>query len=108
MKTNIFIMILFFVTLIFSCSDSSENKSKVEVRNDEIITTTFADLTGKKLVIIFNHTKNIATLKLDNETIELNRQRAASGIWYKNENYKLRGKGDKIELQKKGKIVFKN
>lgn len=116
MIKNSFTLILLSAALICSCQDSSlkqservkENNSEAKVSSDEIVQTTLYDSTGKKLEMIFNNTKNIATLKFDNEKIELNGQRAASGIWYKNENYELRGKGDKIELQKNGKTVFKN
>jgi hypothetical protein len=38
----------------------------------------------------------------------LHAQKAASGIWYKNDLYELRGKGDNVELTKDGITVFKN
>lgn len=56
----------------------------------------------------FNNTKNTATVVFNNETIELQGQKPASGIWYKNDHYELRGKGEEIELTKDGKTVFKN
>ena len=34
-------------------------------------------------------------------------KKPASGIWYKNDHYELRGKGEEIELTKDGKTVFK-
>ncbi|MBJ7883135.1 lysozyme inhibitor, partial [Gelidibacter salicanalis] len=42
------------------------------------------------------------------EQINLVEEKAASGIWYKNDHYQLQGKGDSYELTKDGKIVFKN
>ena len=42
------------------------------------------------------------------EQIDLVAEKAASGIWYKNDVYELRGKGEKLELSKDGIIVFKN
>ena len=42
------------------------------------------------------------------EELELAGQKPASGIWYKNDHYELRGKGENLELTKDGKTVFKN
>ena len=58
--------------------------------------------------VLFNNTKATATLNFKGEIIELAQERAASGIWYKNDNYELRGKGNDIELKKDGKVVFKH
>lgn len=35
-------------------------------------------------------------------------QRAVSGIWYKNDHYELRGKGENLKLTKEGKTVFES
>ena len=42
------------------------------------------------------------------EQIELVAEKAASGIWSKNNLYELRGKGNEIELTKDGETLFKN
>lgn len=57
----------------------------------------------------FNNTTNTAKIYLNGgEQIELIGQKPASGIWYKNDQYELRGKGEEVELTKDGKTVFKN
>ncbi|AZB28276.1 MliC family protein [Chryseobacterium balustinum] len=76
--------------------------------NPEIIKTTLSDKDGKKLDVTFNNTKNTATLLFNGETIELEGQKTASGIWYKNDHYELRGKGNENELHKDGKLIFKS
>jgi len=89
-----------------STSDSlASNKTE---SNSEIIKTTLSDKDGKKLDVTFNNTKNTATLVFNGETIELEGQKPASGIWYKNDHYELRGKGNENELHKDGKLVFKS
>ena len=55
----------------------------------------------------FDNEKNIACLKLNGEKIILQGQAAASGIWYKNDVYELRVKGQDISLEKDGKLIFK-
>ena len=58
--------------------------------------------------VLFNITKGTATVTFEVETFELLQEKAASGIWYKNDTYELRGKGEEVELTKDGKVVFKN
>ena len=89
-----------------SASDSlASNKPE---SNSEIIKTTLSDKDGKKLNVTFNNIKNTATLVFNGETIELEGQKPASGIWYKNDHYELRGKGNENELHKDGKLIFKS
>ena len=57
----------------------------------------------------YNNTTNSVKVYLDGgEELELAGQKPASGIWYKNDHYELRGKGENLELTKDGKTVFKN
>ena len=76
--------------------------------NDEIITAEAKDKSGQTLYMEFNNTVRTATLTLGEETIELVDQKPASGMWYKNDHYEFRGKGEKVELSKDGKIIFQN
>lgn len=80
----------------------------VENKADDIVKTSVLNKDGKTLEMVFNNTKGTATLNLNGETIKLNSEKPASGIWYKNEDYELRGKGNDIELQKNGEVVFKH
>lgn len=75
---------------------------------DEILTSTAIDKEGKKLEMSFNNTQDIVTVKFNGEIIEMVGQKPASGIWYKNDNYELTGKGESVELKKDGKTIFKN
>ena len=86
----------------------STKTETVHSNNDDIVTTTLTSKDGEKLDISFNNTKGTATLNFKREIIELAQERAASGIWYKNDVYELRGKGEHHELTKEGKTIFKN
>lgn len=111
-----FLTIAMLTAMFFnSCKETTKQENAetktatpVEKVTDEIRTNSFTDKNGKKLKISFNHAKNIATLSFNEESIELVEQKSASGIWYKNNNYELRGKGNDIELKKDGKIVFEH
>lgn len=88
---------------------SPENPTEtVENIPDEIVRDTSTDKDGKILEMAFNNTKDIVVLTFNGETIELVGQKPASGIWYKNDHYELRGQGDDVELTKDGKVVFKH
>ncbi len=80
---------------------------KVDEHDAEgIIKTTAKDKEGKTIDLAFDNNKGTATVNLNGETIELKQERAASGIWYKNDIYELRGKGNDVQLTKEGKVIF--
>lgn len=62
----------------------------------------------KKLRVAHNNTKGTATLNFNGKTIEMLAQKSASRIWYKIDDYKLRGKSNHIDLTKDGKTMFKH
>lgn len=109
-----FLTIAVLGALLFtSCKDTTKEETiettTVEtVEQDDIVTNTSTDKDGKQLEMSFNNTKGTATLNFQGETIVLDQERAASGIWYKNDNYELRGKGDDIVLTKDGVVVFEH
>ncbi|KAB1230564.1 MliC family protein [Chryseobacterium viscerum] len=90
-----------------SIASKPSDSAAVSGTQDEIVKSTSKDSSGKTLDMTFNNTKNTATVVFNKETIELQGQKPASGIWYKNDHYELRGKGEEIELTKDGKTVFK-
>lgn len=115
MKRPIIIITMLSALFLASCKESPIQEKKdtlksksVKITSDEIVTSSATDISGKKLEMSFNNTKNTATLKLDGEIIELVGQKPASGIWYRNEHFELRGKGKNVELTKEGKVIFKN
>lgn len=83
-----------------------ESTTATETVADELVKTTATDKDGRTLELSFNNTKGTVILQFRDETIVLQQQRAASGIWYTNDHYELRGKGNDIELKKDGEIVF--
>ncbi|WP_452221227.1 MliC family protein [Lacinutrix salivirga] len=113
-KTILPIVILSALFLI-ACKDTPKQSNTdtsitetVEMPKDNIIKTTVSNTEGKTLEMVFNNTKGTAVLNLNGESIELNSEKPASGIWYKNENYELRGKGNDIQLSKNGEVIFEH
>lgn len=86
----------------------SPRSETVEKSADDIVTSTSTDKDGKNLDVTYNNTNGTATINFNGETSQLMRERAASGIWYKNDTYELRGKGNDVTLTKKGKLVFEH
>lgn len=124
MKRNMFVTALLTALFLTSCnkektttgsstittdtlSTPPSDSATISTNKDEIVKSTSKDNSGKTLDMTFNNTKNTATVIFNKETIELQGQKPASGIWYKNDHYELRGKGEEIELTKDGKVVFK-
>jgi membrane-bound inhibitor of C-type lysozyme len=98
---------VFLLTMFaFFSSQASFAQEKTEKATDEIVNSSAVDKKGNKLEMSFNNTKNIVILKFKGKTIELKGQTPASGIWYKNDRYELRGKGENIDLTKDGKTIF--
>ncbi len=76
---------------------------------DDLVNSSLKDKEGRTLDMTFNNTTNTVKIYLNGgEQIELDGQRPASGIWYKNDQYELRGKGENLELTKDGAVVFKS
>ena len=74
----------------------------------DVIKTTSTDKDGKTLDMAVDPIKGIATVIFNGETIEMMQEKSASGVWFKNDTYELRGKGNDLELTKDGKVVFKH
>lgn len=74
----------------------------------DVIKTTSTDKDGKTLDMVVDPIKGIATVNFNGETIEMVQEKSASGVWFKNDTYELRGKGNDLELTKDGKVVFKH
>ncbi len=82
--------------LVFEHKDDIVN---IETKNDK----------GDVLTLTFNNTEGTVKAYLNGgEQIDLKEEKSASGIWYKNENYELSGKGDNYKLTKDGKVIFEN
>ena len=114
MKKTLTIALL-IAMIIGSCKESTrkegaekKNIETIENVSDGITKATSINQDGKKLEFLFNNMAGTATLNFNNETIELISQKPASGIWYKNEQYELRGKGNDITLKKDGIVIFEH
>lgn len=113
MTKNILTIAIISALFLTSCQETAKQENvettstaSVEKSQDDIVKTSSTDKDGKTLALTFNNTKGTTTLDFNGETIELVAENAASGIWYKNNQYELRGKGNDIELKKDGKVVF--
>lgn len=110
MKLKILTVSMVAALLLNACAESPK-KENVDLTTTtattaDINNVTSTDKDGKNLDVVYNNTKGTATVKFDGQDIELVQQQAASGIWYKNDKYELRGKGNDITLLKDGKVVF--
>ena len=117
MKITMKSLTLIFVTALVlnACKDKGKDKKsetitteRTENSMDDVVTSTLTSKDGKELKMNFNNTKGTATLDFQGETIEMDAEKAASGIWYKNDHYELRGKGNDIQLTRDGTIVFEH
>src|SRR5690625_1500744 len=73
---------------------------------DDFVTTTYVNEENKELEVVYNNTQGTATFVFEGETVELEQKQSASGVWFKNDSFELRGKGNDIELLKDGEVVF--
>ncbi len=109
MKLRILTVGMVAALLLNACTESPKKENvdtTTTATTDDINKVTSTDKDGKNLDVVYNNSKGTATVKYDGQDIELTQQQAASGIWYKNDQYELRGKGNDIELLKDGKVVF--
>lgn len=113
MKKTILSFVMLAALFFTSCTEETATNhtevtnEKTEIKED-IVKTSSTNEQGNTLEMTFNNTKNIVTIEFEGITQELSSERPASGIWYTNDEYELRGKGDAIELKKGEEVVFKS
>lgn len=89
--------------------DLTKDGEVVFTYKDDIVTSSLEDKDGNTLDMTFNNSTTEAKVYLNGgEQIDLVGKPAASGIWYTNDQYELRGKGDDLELTKDGEVIFKS
>jgi membrane-bound inhibitor of C-type lysozyme len=110
-----FLWNLLVLFLLISCKEAQKQKEltmpktkEVFEPKEDIVNSVAYDKDSVKLEMSFNNTQGLAILKLKGETIELVAQKTGSGIWYTNDHYELRGKGENIELKKDSITIFKS
>lgn len=116
MTKQIFILASITVAaFLASCNQQQKQENtegvKTEVTaksSDDIVTQSLTDNAGNKLDMTFDNSKDIVTITFKGETAELTAQKAASGIWYKNDHLELIGKGNDITLSKDDQVIFKH
>jgi len=115
MTKNILALGVIATLFLNSCKETPKQENTettttetVEKVADNMVTTTATDKNGNTLNMSFNNTKGTVTISFNGETSELVQEKSASGIWYKNNQYELRGKGNDIELKKDGNVVFEH
>lgn len=113
MTKKILTIAILSILFMNACNESQKKERAktnstelIEKTDDDIVKSSLTDKDGEKLEMTFNNAKGTATLNFKGETIELVQERAASGIWYKNDTYELRGKGNDIDLKRDGELVF--
>lgn len=108
MKQTILFLLAFALYSTTSCHENTHAGMSPEEASSDIILKIVKDSSGDVLEMSFNNMDETVTLKFNSQTIVLVDQEPASGIWYTNEHYELRGKGSHVELKKDGKSIFKN
>lgn len=106
-------LVLLASLLLTACEDRSGTAPAgtahaAEQAQGEIVNATARSADGQVLQMQFNNALDTATLLLGGQTIKLSGQRPASGIWYANSEYELRGKGGDVELKRNGITIFKS
>lgn len=101
-----------------SCTETAKQENtEVTTSTDTVVTepvstdvikTTSTSKDGKTLDLAVDPATGMATVNFNGETIEMKQEKAASGTWYKNDVYELRGKGNDLTLMKDGKVVFEH
>lgn len=104
--TKYFLNYLVLLAICISCVTKSK-KSK-PVPTPIIRIDTINSSTGQELILKFYNEKEEMVLQCQGEDYILKNQRPGSGIWYKGENFEVRGKGKEIEIYKNGELMFEN
>lgn len=97
MIKRIFAIGILTATVFISCKNNQkqENKDSPDTKqtaSKDVVTESLTNNDGETLEMSFDNSERTATLNFKGETIDLDQERAASGIWYKNDQYELRGK----------------
>ncbi|RYM33301.1 hypothetical protein ERX46_10170 [Brumimicrobium glaciale] len=115
MTKKILTMAMVSALILNSCNETTikekpqvNSETTSETNTEKVETITSVDENGKELQLAFHNTEGKLTLTFDGETIVLLSEKPASGIWYKNGQYELRGKGNDIALKKDGEVIFEH
>lgn len=94
--------------IIYDDLNNNHFKNTIQVQNN-VLHTTSLGMDSTVLDIVYNNDEYTATIVFPNAHEEvLKGMPVASGMWYKNDHYELRGKGQNITVQKDGIEIFKS
>ncbi|MDT0293572.1 MliC family protein [Mesonia ostreae] len=113
MIKRIFAIGMLTATIFISCKDNQKQENldstnTEQTTSKDVVTQSLTNNDGETLEMSFDNSEGTATVNFKGETIDLKQERAASGIWYKNDQYELRGKGNDISLKKDGEVIFEH
>ncbi|MEO5789282.1 MAG: MliC family protein [Gelidibacter sp.] len=113
MIKRFFVIGMLTTTVVISCKDKQkqgniDSTATEQTISNDVVTQSLTNKDGETLEMSFDNSKGKATVNFNGESIALNQEMAASGIWYKNEHYDLRGKGNDIWLKKDGEVIFEH
>lgn len=123
MKKRILILPLVATFFLISCKKDAKSENVISTETTpsietdvltnpkdslEVVNTIIKNKEGQELQLLINNKNNQAIVVLQGDSIKLDEKPAASGIWYSNDHYELRGKGEQVTLTKDGKSVFTN
>ncbi|RFC53405.1 MliC family protein [Brumimicrobium aurantiacum] len=108
-KIKAIIVLTLSTLLSVSCTYSPSAKTTISTEQNEDTVQTKIENEDGTLNILFDNINNTAIIQLNNgEKIKLKSKKPASGMWYANDQYELRGKGEHFDLYRNDKKVFSN
>ncbi|MCP9237845.1 MliC family protein [Lewinella sp. JB7] len=89
-------------------SNCQQAGTEEDAISSSIIHRSFTDARGNQLDLSFDNSRQTVAINFGGETAELASRHPASGFWYTDERYELRGKGDDLQLAKDGTVIFEH
>ena len=113
MIKRILVIGMLTATVFISCKEhqkqeNTDSTNTHQTTSNDVVTQSLTNKDGETLEMTFDNSEGKATVNFKGESIALDQEKAASGIWYKNEHYELRGKGNDIWLKKDGAMIFEH
>lgn len=120
MKKSVIGLAVLSMVFFVSCKQSAKKKNKeatkqeaseavnkeIEMTTEKVVEITSINEEGEKLHMVFDNAKGTVFINFKDDTATLSAMKSASGIWYKNDQYELSGKGNNYTLKKDGEVVF--
>lgn len=116
MNKALIVIAIFVASIATSCgnckvkdqNEAEETTEAVAVDTSNIVNLSFVDARGNNIDVIFDNNKDVAILNYLGEEAVLASRRSASGFWYSDEDYEVRGKGNDIVISKAGQVIYEH